>query len=124
MGIYKGLEGILDFPATEQHRTDFSHAVIDRTQTCGFNIKGNTFAVQRQIAAAYHRLLNIHVIHEVAFHTVDDFHAVVLPCVPQIRECLYNTMVSYGNRRNTPFLAALYKGFGIGQCVGIGESGM
>ena len=124
MGVHEALEMLLDLAPLEQDGADLGHPVVDGAQARGLDIKGDELGHEGQTAVPLYRLFDVHVIHIVAFHAVDDLHAIVLARVPHIREGLDHAVICHGHGGHPPVRRPLHQGLGVGKGVGIGKSRM
>ncbi len=93
--------------------TYFSNLFPCSTQSCRFYIKYYKFTVQRLVCITCNSIRRL-IVYEVSLYPIYDFEITAffgngVAGIHCIRICLSHTMVSYSNRRHSPFICTFDK---------------
>ena len=115
--IDERVEFVQHMAVFDPDRTDLDDMVIDMIETRGLDIESDEFAIDRQAAPAAHRPVAVHVVHVIAFYSVDDFDPAFFCFLPHIRENLNIAMVRDRHGGHSPICGTLNKLFRICKCI-------
>ena len=123
LGIYKGLELLLDLALFQDHGADLGDDVAVAVQSGGLQVEADHGAVQALVLVAADGELFVHVVDVISLGAQQGLN-LALGGAPGVRKGLGHAVVGNGNGGMAPGNGPLHRILGFGQSVHQGHAGV